>query len=152
MISIIAIFINLYRHYTYAINKEHRCCIIRRTKKNQTDPPKIHLQNKKDPKKTQQTIENLAHLRQAYEKRLCFVKLFDFQSLRDVNYIMNELGSGNILILNTEPLLVHDNNSMVEVKRAIDQLRGYCREYGGDIKRMGEYTLIVTPNRQYRIA
>jgi SepF-like predicted cell division protein (DUF552 family) len=117
----------------------------------------MHLQGNNTMKPTdsnnsKQTLENLAHLRQAYEKRLCFVKLFDFQSLRDVNHIVKELGSGNILILNTEPLMIQETNSMVEVKRAIDQLRGYCREYGGDIKRLGEYTLIVTPNRQYRIA
>lgn len=110
----------------------------------------MHLDNNnKDPQKT---MENLAHLRQAYEKRLCFVKMFDFQNLRDVNYITKELNDGNILILNTEPLLAHDGNSMVEVKRAIDQLRGYCRQYGGDMKRLGDYTLLVTPNRQFRIA
>jgi SepF-like predicted cell division protein (DUF552 family) len=78
--------------------------------------------------------------------------MYDFQTLRDVNYITQELTNGNILILNTEPLLENDGNSMVEVKRAIDQLRGYCRQYGGDMKRLGDYTLVVTPNRQFRIA
>ncbi|MHA1111397.1 MAG: cell division protein SepF [Promethearchaeota archaeon] len=110
----------------------------------------MHLENKQ--KNPQKTMENLAHLRQAYEKRLCFVKMLDFQNLRDVNYITKELNNGNILILNTEPLLSGEKNALVEVKRAIDQLRGYCRQNGGDMKRLGDYTLVVTPNRQYRIA
>ncbi|MBN2157451.1 MAG: cell division protein SepF [Candidatus Lokiarchaeota archaeon] len=97
------------------------------------------------------TLENLAHLRQAYEKRLCFVKMYEFQSLRDVNQIMLELKNGNILVCNTEPFLASDTNTMVEVKRAIDQLRGYCRENGGDMKRLGDYMLIITPNRNFRI-
>ena len=110
----------------------------------------MHLQSKK-PADQKKALENLAHLRQAYEKRLCFVKMYDFQSLRDVNYITHELQNGNILLLNTEPLLGNDTNSMVEVKRAIDQLRGYCREYGGEMKRVGDYMLVVTPNRNFRI-
>jgi len=123
---------------------------MRRIKNPLSDPPEIHLQPKTESEK-KATLENLTNLRQAYEKRLCFVKMYDFQCLRDVDHIMRELANGNILILNSEPLLAHDENTMVEVKRAIDQLRGYCRENGGDMKRLGEYILVVTPNRQYRI-
>ena len=123
---------------------------IRRTKKNLPDTPKMHLQ-RKTPSEAKATLDNLAHLTQAYEKHMCFVKMYEFQSLRDVNTIMNELADGNIMILNAEPLLAHETNSMLEVKRAIDQLRGYCREVGGDIKRLGDYMLVVTPNHQYKI-
>jgi SepF-like predicted cell division protein (DUF552 family) len=71
-----------------------------------------------------------------------YVKSVDLQSLNDVQIIANELKSGNIVIIDITALM---NQDPAELKRAIDQLKGICHGIGGDIGRLTESKVLVTP-------
>ena len=77
--------------------------------------------------------------------------LSKFQSIAEVDFIKSELAQGNVVFLDFSDFLDQDTNEMVDLKRAIDQIRGYCNEVGGDIGRIGEQLLIITPNRRIKI-
>ncbi len=81
-----------------------------------------------------------------------YIKMGGFDSLKEVETIKNNLEEGNIMILDTEQLLQNNQTSILELKRAIEQLRGYCKELGGSIGRIGDKFLIITPNPYIRIA
>ena len=71
-----------------------------------------------------------------------YVKSVDLQSLNDVQSIANELKSGNMVIIDITALM---NQDPAELKRAIDQLKGICHGIGGDIGRLTESKVLVTP-------
>jgi SepF-like predicted cell division protein (DUF552 family) len=70
------------------------------------------------------------------------VKSMELQSLVDVQAVADELRIGNIVILDITPLM---NQDPVELKRAIDQLKGICQGIGGDVGRLTESRVIATP-------
>ena len=80
-----------------------------------------------------------------------YLLLSKFQSISEVDMIKRELAKGNVVFLDFSEFLEEDTNEMVDLKRAIEQLRGYCQEIGGDIGRIGEQLLILTPNRRIKI-
>lgn len=80
-----------------------------------------------------------------------FLFLSKFQSISEVDSIKRELAKGNVVFLDFSEFLEEDSNDMVDLKRAIEQLRGYCQETGGDIGRIGEELLILTPNKKIKI-
>ena len=80
---------------------------------------------------------------------ISYIKMRDFRTVADVELIRKDLLDGNIMVLNAEHLL--ESNSVLELKRAIDQLRGSCKELGGSIGRIGDRLLIITPNPYIKI-
>lgn len=72
-----------------------------------------------------------------------YVKAFPLRTLDDVKTIKNEVESGNILILRITPLA---NKSVEDVKQAVDELCEFVEHVGGDIARLGEERVVVTPS------
>jgi len=64
------------------------------------------------------------------------------RSLEDVDEIKREVKSGNILILKVTPLA---KKSLDDVKRAVVELHEFTQQIGGDIARLGEERVVITP-------
>jgi SepF-like predicted cell division protein (DUF552 family) len=76
-----------------------------------------------------------------------YVKAIPLRSYEDVDLIKSEVRSGHIVISNVTPLA---KQSMEDVKRAVNELNEYASFIGGDIARLGEERIIMTP-RNVRI-
>jgi len=71
-----------------------------------------------------------------------YVKALPLQELDDVESIKSEIGSGNILIVRITPLA---KKSVDETKLAITELTDHVKSIGGDIARLGEERIVITP-------
>ena len=71
-----------------------------------------------------------------------YVKSMELHSLVDVQEVADEIRAGNIMILDITTLM---NQDPVELKRAIDQLKGICQAIGGDVGRLTESKVLATP-------
>lgn len=70
-----------------------------------------------------------------------FVKPIALESESDVTVVENELSRGNIVLLNFSPLA----KQQTRLKNAIGELRAYSTKINGDVARIGDETLIITP-------
>jgi len=61
----------------------------------------------------------------------------------DLNTIKYEVKSGNILILKITPLA---NKSIEDIKRAVNELCEFIKTIDGDIARLGEERIVITPS------
>ncbi len=73
-----------------------------------------------------------------------YIKSMPLIMLSDVQRAATELRAGNIVILHIKPILQRDRTKN-ELKRAVDQLRGICRQLEGDIAQLGGEYIIITP-------
>ena len=71
-----------------------------------------------------------------------YVKALPLQELDDVETIKGEVRIGNILIVRITPLA---RKSVEETKLAITELTDYTKSLGGDIARLGEERIVITP-------
>ncbi len=71
-----------------------------------------------------------------------YVKALPLQDLDDVEAIKGEISSGNILIVRITPLA---KKSVDETKLAITELTDHVKSKGGDIARLGEERIVITP-------
>jgi SepF-like predicted cell division protein (DUF552 family) len=73
-----------------------------------------------------------------------YVKAIPLKAYEDVDIIKSEVRAGNIVITNVSPLA---KNSIEDVKRAINELNDYAVLIRGDIARLGEERVILTPKK-----
>ena len=71
-----------------------------------------------------------------------YVKALPLQELDDVDAIKQEIGRGNVLIVRITPLA---KKSVDETKLAITELTDHVKSIGGDIARLGEERIVITP-------
>src|SRR5436853_1124400 len=71
-----------------------------------------------------------------------YVKALPLQELDDVESVKEEVKAGNILIVRVVPLA---RKSVEETKLAITELTDYTKSLGGDIARLGEERIVITP-------
>ena len=71
-----------------------------------------------------------------------YVKALPLQELDDVEVIKTEIRTGNILIVRITPLA---RKSVDETKLAITELTDHVKSIGGDIARLGEERIVITP-------
>jgi len=71
-----------------------------------------------------------------------YVKAVPLKERTDIKKIMEELKIGNILIVKITPLAM---KNIDEVKSAIEELKTYVETAEGDIARLGEERIVVTP-------
>src|SRR2546425_4543229 len=71
-----------------------------------------------------------------------YVKAVPLQELDDVEVIKTEIRTGNILIVRITPLA---RKSVDETKLAITELTDHVKAIGGDIARLGEERIVITP-------
>ena len=71
-----------------------------------------------------------------------YLKALPLRDLEDVEMIKQEVKSGNVLILKVSPLA---KKSIDDVKTAVGQLLEFTQSVGGDIARLGEERVVITP-------
>ena len=74
--------------------------------------------------------------------RETYIKAIPLKAYEDVDIIKSEVRGGNIVITNVSPLA---KNNIEDVKRAINELNEYASLINGDIARLGEERVILTP-------
>lgn len=72
-----------------------------------------------------------------------YLKALPLRSLEDIDFIKREVKLGNILILKVSPLA---RKSVDDIKRAVGDLFEFARLIGGDIARLGEERVVITPS------
>jgi len=72
-----------------------------------------------------------------------FLKAMPLRKLGDLETIKTEVKSGNILIVKVSPLA---NKSIEDIKRAVNELCEFVKTVDGDIARLGEERIVVTPS------
>lgn len=72
-----------------------------------------------------------------------YLKAVPLRSLSDIEGIKNEVRSGTILIVKVSPLA---NRSIEDVKKAVNDLCEFIKTIDGDIARLGEERVVVTPS------
>jgi SepF-like predicted cell division protein (DUF552 family) len=75
---------------------------------------------------------------------MVYVKAVALHYLSDVEKIKREVKNGNILIVKVTPLA---KKNIEAVKEAVIQLKDYVNREGGDIARLGEERIIITPSK-----
>src|SRR5207247_5350215 len=71
-----------------------------------------------------------------------YVKVLALQELEDVEGIKTAFGTGILLIVRMTPLA---GKSVDETKLAITELTDHVKSIGGDIARLGEERIVITP-------
>jgi len=72
-----------------------------------------------------------------------YFKAMPLRELEDLDAIKREVKSGNILVIRVTPLA---KKSIEDVKRAVDELSEFVQSVEGDIARLGEERVVVTPS------
>jgi len=72
-----------------------------------------------------------------------YLKAIPLRELEDLDVIKQEVKSGNILVIRVTPLA---KKSIEDVKRAVNELSEFVQSVEGDIARLGEERVVVTPS------
>jgi uncharacterized protein len=71
-----------------------------------------------------------------------YVRAMPLSQLKDLDSIERVLSAGNVLIVKITPIA---KRSVEETKVAINQLTDFAKRQGGDIARLGEERVVLTP-------
>ena len=71
-----------------------------------------------------------------------YLKALPLRNLEDIEMVKQEVQSGNILILKVTPLA---KKSLDDVIQAVVDLTEFVQTIGGDIARLGEERVVITP-------
>jgi SepF-like predicted cell division protein (DUF552 family) len=94
-------------------------------------------------KKGETTEETEEAVPSAAPPTKAYLKALPLRDLDDVDVIKREVKSGNILILRVGPLA---RKSIEDVKTAVSELYEFTTLVGGDIARLGEERVVITPS------
>lgn len=72
-----------------------------------------------------------------------YLKAMPLKRLSDLEIIKKEVGLGNILIIKVSPLA---NKSVDDIKKAVNELCDFVKTVDGDIARLGEERIVITPS------
>jgi len=87
-------------------------------------------------------MEPVAETVQADPPSKVYLKALPLRALEDVDAVKREVESGNIVILKVSPLA---KKSIDDVKKAVSELVEFTQNVGGDIARLGEERVVITP-------
>ncbi|HID08991.1 TPA: DUF552 domain-containing protein [Candidatus Micrarchaeota archaeon] len=71
-----------------------------------------------------------------------YVRPVALNSVQDYNKVMSEINRGNIVLLNIRPL---STKNAVGLKEVVSRIKESVLEMGGDIARITEFYVLVTP-------
>lgn len=97
----------------------------------------------KKTEKEAETEAQAAQTAQVSPPSQVYLKALPLRDLGDVDMVKREVKEGNILILKVSPLA---KKSIDDVKTAVSQLLEFTQVVGGDIARLGEERVVITPS------
>lgn len=71
-----------------------------------------------------------------------YLKALPIRQLSDIDAVKMEVNAGNIVVAKITPLA---KKSLEDTERAVDELCVFVREIGGEIARLGDERLVITP-------
>ena len=71
-----------------------------------------------------------------------YLKAYPIKSYSEVNKVKEDLSNGSIVILRFTPLA---QKSVEELAKVVDELYKFVIALGGDIARLGEDRIVITP-------
>jgi SepF-like predicted cell division protein (DUF552 family) len=72
-----------------------------------------------------------------------WVRALNLQDSSDTETVIKEVRDGNLVLLNIEPLY---KRNTIKLKQAISDIKGVVNSVNGDLARLSEYRLLVTPS------
>lgn len=72
-----------------------------------------------------------------------YVRAMPLKDLKDLDQIEQVSSAGNVVIIKITPIA---KRSVEETKIAINQLSDFAKRIGGDIARLGEERVVLTPS------
>jgi SepF-like predicted cell division protein (DUF552 family) len=88
-------------------------------------------------------VPESAHEPKPSPPKKIYLKASPLHSLDELSKIKAEVESGNIIIVKIGPLA---QKSVEDVKKAVSELSEFAEKTGGDIARLGEDRVVVTPS------
>lgn len=85
---------------------------------------------------------NLSSEQASSSERPTYVRALPLRDLVDIDRIKAEIEKGNVLIVKITPIA---KRSIDETKSAINLLVDFVKGVGGDIARLGEERIVITP-------
>ena len=104
------------------------------TKIKKTEKAQTQTETQAAPAQTEQTAPSSDQV---------YLKALPLRDLEDVDAIKREVNEGNVVILKVSPLA---RKSVDDVKRAVSELLEFAQSVGGDIARLGEERVVITPS------
>ena len=103
---------------------------------------------KSEKKLSDHTVESVKNYHSSSQKisirsDKIYIKSQTLSSLEDLDSVKDEIISGNIVIVRLGPLA---EKSTEDVKKAVSELYDFSQQIGGDIARLGEERIILTPS------
>ena len=86
-----------------------------------------------------------------HKQQVTQVRKVQLNTINDIATIQGEISDGNLAIIDVSGFITSGEFSILELKRAIEQIRGTCKKLGGAIARLGDRYLIATPNEQMQL-
>ena len=108
-------------------------------------PEKVQVRPTPKPTITPYNIEKKISLQETYIKSCKVTQLADFELIKQ------DLESGHIIIVDMDEILCDQGVDVIDLKRSVERLRGFCIERGGTIGRICENYLVITPNANFTI-
>ena len=75
----------------------------------------------------------------------------EIADLRDLPRVEAELQKGHIVLLKTESFFDLYQDDVVTLKKMVDQLRSIANRSGGNLARIDEDLLVITPNEAIKL-
>jgi SepF-like predicted cell division protein (DUF552 family) len=91
-------------------------------------------------------VDPLRDCRRMAELDSIFIRTKRLESLEDVQYVVNQIRDGNIVLLDISRLNNGREQSYLELKRIIERIRGETRGYHADLALVNDGCIIVTPS------
>nr|MDO8088369.1 cell division protein SepF [Candidatus Sigynarchaeum springense] len=85
------------------------------------------------------------------QKPVTQVRKVQLNTIGDIATIQGEISGGNMAIIDVAGFITSGEFSILELKRAIEQIRGTCKKLGGAIARLGDRYLVATPNERIQL-
>ncbi len=80
---------------------------------------------------------------QETKESITYVKAVTLRDYKELKSIKDDIEKGIILIIRITPLA---QKSIDDLRRAIDELYAFIQTVGGDIARLGEERVVITPS------
>lgn len=72
-----------------------------------------------------------------------WIKPYALSEVTDVEKVSDDLKKGNIVLLNIEPLY---KKNTIKLRQAVSEIKGTIHDINGDIARLSEYKVLLTPS------
>jgi SepF-like predicted cell division protein (DUF552 family) len=81
------------------------------------------------------------------------IKQITINSSRDFTVLRHNLLEGNIMVCNLKPLvkIAREHNNNQELHSHLQQIKHYCLQNGGNVAKIKESLLLITPNNNYSL-